>query len=91
MKTRRCTKEHATNRLAQAERFLAAAALYDGEDDPSAANVSAANAVMAAIAAADAACCAALGEHAQGESHGPRALGKATPPCPIGRREFDPR
>lgn len=43
--------------------------IYTADDDPNAANVSAANAVLAAIAAADAACCAAFGKHAQGESH----------------------
>lgn len=69
MKTRACTTRHARDRLAQAERFLEAADLYTGEDDPNAANVSASNAVLAAIAAADAACCADFGEHAQGESH----------------------
>lgn len=69
MKTRRCTTADARNRLAQAERFLEAADMYSGDEDPNAANVSASNAVMAAIAASDAACCAALGKHAQGESH----------------------
>jgi hypothetical protein len=69
MKTRDCTAADARNRLAQAERFLEAADVYNGEEDPNAANVSASNAVMAAIAASDAACSAALGKHAQGESH----------------------
>ncbi len=69
MKTRSCSVADARNRLAQAERFLEAADMYHGDEDPNAANVSANNAVMAAIAASDAACCAALDEHAQGQSH----------------------
>lgn len=69
-KTRRCTRENARDRLRQAELFLQAALLFDDAQlDAAAANVSAANAVMSAIAAADAACCAALGEHAQGQDH----------------------
>ena len=69
MKMRVCSRIDARNRLEQAEKFLEAAELFSGDDDPNGANVSAGNAVLAAIAAADAACCAALGEHAQGESH----------------------
>src|SRR5919107_2534743 len=69
MKTRPCDESDARNRLAQARRFLEAADLYNGDEDPPAANVSATNAVMAAIAASDAACCAYFGEHPQGESH----------------------
>ena len=69
MKTRPCDAGDARNRLAQARRFLEAAELYDGDEDPQAANVSATNAVMAAIAASDAACCAYFGEHPQGDAH----------------------
>lgn len=69
MKKRPCNRIDARNRVEQAEKFLEVAQLFSGDEDPNGANVSASNAVLAAIAAADAACCAALGEHAQGESH----------------------
>lgn len=64
-RTSSCTKADAVSRLGQARGFLDAAELYQG-DEP---NVAASNAVLAAIAASDAACCAALGYHATGESH----------------------
>jgi hypothetical protein len=64
-RTRDCTAADAASRLAQARGFLDAAELYEGEEP----NVAASNAVLAAIAASDAACCAALGYHAVGESH----------------------
>lgn len=64
-RTSKCTASDAARRLAQARGFLDAAELYEGEEP----NVAASNAVLAAIAASDAACCAALGFHATGESH----------------------
>jgi len=69
LKTRRCDRADAKVRLGHAYGFLEAATLFHGEQDQHAANVAASNAVHAAIAAADAACCAALGCHAQGQDH----------------------
>jgi len=64
-RTSACTPADAASRLAQARGFLDAAELYRSKEP----SVAASNAVLAAIAAADAACCAALGYHATGESH----------------------
>jgi hypothetical protein len=64
-RTSNCTAADAAKRLAQARGFLDVAELYEGEEP----NVAASNAVLAAIAASDAACCAALGYHATGEAH----------------------
>jgi hypothetical protein len=66
VKTRKqsCTAEQATRRLQDARGFLDLAEVA-GDD----AGVSAANAVLAGIAAAGAACCQALGERSRGEDH----------------------
>lgn len=69
-----CTSAEAVSRLSQARGFLDAAELYEGEEP----NVAASNAVLAAIAASDAACCAALGYHATGESHDEAVMHLAT-------------
>lgn len=66
----RCTKAEARTRLDQALSMLAVAELVN--DDPDAAalpGVAASLAVLAGIAASDAACCAALGERARGQDH----------------------
>lgn len=58
-------------RLAQARKFLEVARLVeDAEGDlPSSASVAASLAVLAGIAASDAACFAALGRRSRGQSH----------------------
>jgi hypothetical protein len=63
-RTQHCTAEQAAKRLGDARAFLDAAEL--ATDD---AAVPAANAVLAGIAAADAACCRALGERSRGQDH----------------------
>lgn len=65
-----CDRIQALNRLAQAEAFLAAAELVveDGSDIAYP-GVAGALAVLAGIAAADAACCARLGQRARGQAH----------------------
>lgn len=60
-----CTAVEAASRLQQARGFLDAAELYEGEEP----NVAASNAVLAAIAASDAICCAVLGYRASGDAH----------------------
>jgi hypothetical protein len=62
-RTQACSATEANKRLTDAQAFLEAAELVD---DPSA---SAANAVLAGIAAADAACCKTLGERSRGQDH----------------------
>jgi hypothetical protein len=63
-RTQPCAAEAAAKRLRDAHGFLEAAELAEHG-----AGVSAANAVLAGIAAADAACCKALGERSRGQDH----------------------
>jgi hypothetical protein len=65
-----CSKADATTRLRHAERFLEVAELVAEEgDELDYSSASAALAVLAGIAASDAACCAALGRRARGQDH----------------------
>jgi hypothetical protein len=69
-RTQRCGTEDARNRLDQAKAFLEVAELVGAEQDNVATpGVAAALAVLAGIAASDAACCAALGERSRGQDH----------------------
>ena len=70
--TARCGKEQAKQRLAQAEAFLFVAKLVHEEPDDAVLprrGVSAALAVLAGIAGADAMCCARLGKVHRGQDH----------------------
>jgi len=70
VRTQPCTEAQARTRLDQARRFLDVAELVAGEaDDREYASVSASLAVLAGIAAADAACCKALGRRSRGQDH----------------------
>jgi hypothetical protein len=70
-RTQSCSRGDALTRLAQAESFLVAAELIVEDDSNDAApNVAASLAVLAGIAASDAACCARLNIRARGQSHG---------------------
>ncbi len=65
-----CDRSDALNRLAQAESFLLAAELIvDDDSDDATPSVAASLAVLAGIAASDAACCARMGARARGRSH----------------------
>ena len=71
-RTQRCDATEARSRLARALAFLEVADILgspDEEDDPDIFNVAAALAVLAGIAAADAACCKALGQRSHGADH----------------------
>ena len=68
-RTQPCTPEQAHKRLADARKFLELAELAGEESHLTSFNVAAANAALAGIAAADAACCRALGERSRGEDH----------------------
>jgi hypothetical protein len=69
-RTQDCTRAQAVVRLSTARAFLEVAELVGIEDDELAnPNVSAALAVLAGIAAADAACCVTLGRRARGQDH----------------------
>jgi hypothetical protein len=68
-RTRPCDPAIGRGRLRKAIQFLDAANLVQEPDDGSSADVFVTLCVHAGIAAADAICCARLGEHAQGDSH----------------------
>ena len=68
-RTQPCGLHEARTRLSQARKFLEVAELVAGEDYEESLNVAAALAVLAGIAASDAACCKALGRRSRGESH----------------------
>lgn len=70
-RAQRCGRPQATNRLAHACKFLDAAELIatDIEDDEANASVAASLAVLAGIAASDAACCARLGRRSRSQDH----------------------
>jgi hypothetical protein len=71
-RTAACDRTDAAVRLRHAESFLLVADLVlDQPEDPglALASVAASLAVLAGIAAADAACCAAIGRRARGQNH----------------------
>ncbi len=68
-RTQSCDAAQARKRLADARLFLELAETVEDASAPASLGVSAANAVLAGIAAADAACCQALGERSRGEDH----------------------
>lgn len=69
-RTQRCGSPEAEVRLDQARKFLEVAELMSIEGEvPASLSVAAALAVLAGIAASDAACCAALGRRSRGQDH----------------------
>lgn len=68
-----CGKPEARTRLSHAEKFLEVAELVESEAlkglEPASASVAAALAILAGIAASDAACCAKLGMRSRGGDH----------------------
>lgn len=69
-RTRPCSRADASVRLRQAETLIEVADLVTSDDsDVANPGVAAALAVLAGIAAADAACCARLARRARGQSH----------------------
>lgn len=69
-RTQPCSIADARTRLAHARKFLEVAEMTAGEGgDVEYASAAAALAVLAGIAASDAACCAALGRRSRGQDH----------------------
>lgn len=70
-RTQKCDRADAELRLEHALKFLDVAELLGepGPEDPASGSVAASLAVLAGIAAADAACCSALGRRARGQDH----------------------
>lgn len=69
LRARDCTSADARKRLADARKYLEIAELAASANDDEAGNAYAGNAVLAGIAAADAACCQNLGESSRGQDH----------------------
>lgn len=73
-----CGKDEARTRFAHAQKFLEVAGLVasEAEDgiDPASASVAAALAILAGIAASDAACCLALKMRSRSENHAQAAV-----------------
>jgi len=70
-RTSPCNRHEAQVRFGHAVKYREVAELValEGEEDAASANVAGGLAVLAGIAAADAACCAALGRRARGQDH----------------------
>jgi len=69
-RTQPCDRTQARTRLENAQKSYEVAELAAAEQEiPASRSVAAALAVLSGIAAADAACCAALGRRARGEDH----------------------
>jgi hypothetical protein len=69
-RTKPCDRTQARTRLENAQKSLEVAELAAGEEEiPASRSVAAALAVLSGIAAADSACCAALGRRSRGEDH----------------------
>lgn len=69
-RTQTCSDQEAKTRLAHARKFLEVAELVADEgDDLEYSSAAAALAVLAGIAASDAACCKALGRRSRGQDH----------------------
>ena len=68
-RTQPCGAEHARTRSRSAAKFVEVARLVEDEDDAVTRSVAASLAVLAGIAASDAACCSALGVRSRGEDH----------------------
>ena len=69
-RTQQCSDKDGKTRLSHARRFLEVADLVAGEgSDAEYSSAAAALAVLAGIAASDAACCKALGRRSRGQDH----------------------
>jgi hypothetical protein len=68
-RTQGCSDPDARKRIADARKYLELAEMVDDEPEAASLGVSAANAVLAGIAAADAACCSAIGERSRSDDH----------------------
>jgi hypothetical protein len=68
-RSRECNAVDARKRLADAEKYMEVAELVATEDSLESHNVATGLAVLAGIAASDAACCKVLGESSRGPDH----------------------
>ena len=68
-RTQDCGPAEARAKMRRAEQFIEVAEMIKGEEDPDWQSAGAALAVLAGIAASDAACCQALGHRSRGQDH----------------------
>ena len=68
-RTQDCDKKNARSRLEHARAQLTLAELHSEADSGAERKAAASSAVIAGIAASDAACCAALGEYSRSQNH----------------------
>lgn len=68
-RTQSCDASDAESRCAAAVKYLEVGQLLESEDEGPSRSVAASLAVLAGIAAADAACCRSLGRRSRGEDH----------------------
>lgn len=68
-RTQTCGEPEARAKLSRAKKFLETADLIGDDPDPDFMSVGAATAVLAGIAASDAACCRALGRRSRSKNH----------------------
>ena len=73
-RTQVCGTLEARTRLTSATRFVEVAGLVEAEEDGADRSTAAALAVLAGIAASDAACCARLGRRSRGDDHHDAAI-----------------
>jgi hypothetical protein len=90
-RSRQCDAADARKRLADAEKYLEVAELLASEESLESHNVATGLAVLAGIAASDAACCKALGESSRGPDHRDAAsfLRRITPGGEAGANNFE--
>lgn len=90
-RSRQCDTADARKRLGDAEKYLEVAELVATEDSLESHNVTAGLAVLAGIAAADAACCKTLGESSRGPDHQYAAafLRRITPGGATAAKDFE--
>jgi hypothetical protein len=69
LRTQSCGDREARTRISAARKFLEVARLVEGEDEAAFWSVATSLAVLAGIAASDAACCRALGRRSRGDDH----------------------
>ncbi len=91
LRSRQCDAADARKRLGDAEKYLEVAELVAGEDSLESHNVATGLAVLAGIAAADAACCKALGESSRGPDHrdAARFLSRIAPGGEVAANNFE--
>lgn len=90
-RTQTCGRDEAKTRILDAKGQLELAALVDASSAPEQRKAAASCAVLAGVAAADAACCKALGERSRSQDHrnASKLLGQISPGGSDAAKQFD--